>query len=250
MRIILIIACLTSLSFNTTAQYNQTPGMGDEFKRIAGAGKTSLQHGEGFQSYSSQKTEGSQFFNPEWANGYIISTGNQLIKDSSFQFKFDQVRHELFITNKASIHPVSTGEILMADKSQIRSFAIITDKEHFFVAGRNYSTENPDDFYELLVKNDSAYTLLKYVKTKFVKFDNGDIEKVKKGEFYDEFVEKTLYYISFRSSSPQLVDFREKTIIHAVPLAKKVTIEEYFSNNSQQVENDGFLVNLFKALNK
>ena len=240
------IIILSSFSF---AQVMPTAGVSDEFKRIAIAGNSKLQHGEMFQGFSSTYTQGSQFFNLEWASGYITTTGNQIIRDSSFQYKFDKLRHELFISVKTNDGTEPT-QVLLADKSQISSFLILSDMDHVFVPGRTFGTDRPLDFYEVLAKNDSGYTLLKHIASQFVKYDVNDFTRRMRGDVYDEYVDKISYYISIRSSRAQPVSFKVKSFLALIPAEKKPIAEDYFMNNRDKEENDIFMIRLVKALNQ
>ena len=245
MRKIFLIITLVFLAPLAFGQYSPTTSMQDDFKQMSGYSKRSS-YGS-FQSYSSGEVKGSQFFYPTWAKGSVTTINNEVIF-KNYMFLFDRVRHELFIVYKPDDN--DPKEVLQGDKPQIRSFSINTDREHVFVPGRIYATENPGDFYEVLEKNDSAYTLLKYVKTRLVKFDKSDIEKVKRGDMYDEFVDNTTYYIVYRSAKPVKISFREKSIISALPLSKKTVIENYFNDHGQQEQNDDFLIKLVGIINQ
>ena len=98
------------------------------------------------QTYSSGEIKGSQFFYPGWANGSVTTIKNEVISNN-YQFLFDRVRHELFIVYKTGKTPPK--EVLQAEKNQVKTFSIITDKEHVFVPGSTYGTQHPDEFYEV-----------------------------------------------------------------------------------------------------
>ena len=218
---------------------------GDFKLAAANLGKTT---GYGtFQSYSSGDVKGSQFFYPAWANGSVTTINNEVISNN-YKFIFDRVRQELFIIYKPGKE--DPKEVLQAEKSQLKSFTIITDKDHVFVHSFKYGTDNAGDFYEVLSKNDSGYTLLKHVKTSFVKFDPRDIQKVKRGDMNDEFVDKTTYYIAYKSANPQKVVFREKSIVSAFSTSKKAYVENYFNEHGQQDLNEDFLIRLVEVVNQ
>lgn len=241
--LISVLLCFISIAF---CQYNPTTSMQDEFKQISGL-KTRQSGFEGFQTYSSNEVRGSQFFYPTWANGSVTTINNEFISNN-YQFLFDKVRQELFIIYKPGNTPAK--EVLQAEKGQIKSFTINTDKEHKFLPGKMFNAENPDDYYEVLEKSDSGFTLLKFVKTTFVKFDSRDIMKVKRGDMYDEFVDNISYYISYKSAKPQLIGFKEKTILNVIPISKKSIVDDYFEIHSQDEHNDDFLVKIVMAINK
>ena len=243
---VIIISLLFFLS-PTHAQYNPVASMQNEFKDIATFSKRSRQSGfEGLQSYKSDDIKGSQFFYPEFTRGSVTTTNNETFS-SIYQFLFDKVRQELFIIAKDD--KTQPPEVLLAEKAQIKTFTITTDKDHVFVPARNYDATNTTDFYEVLRKNDSSFTLLKCIKTTFVKMDTRDLEKMKRGEMYDEFVDKINYYISFKSGKPQPVSFKKKSIINAFPDSKKSFIENYLQDHSQDDIDEQYLIKIADAVN-
>ena len=163
-----------------------------------------------------------------------------------YQFLFDRVRQELFITAKADKNP--QPEVLLAEKQQVKSFSITTDREHTFVAARIYDPTNTNDFYEVLKKDDSGYTLLKLVKTTFMKMDYGDMQKVKRGDIYDEFIDKTNYYVSYRSGKPQEITFKKKNMAKAFQADKKAAVDYYTDTHGNDVD-ENYLVNLVLSVN-
>ena len=228
------------------AQFNPTTSMQNDFKDIAHY--RGRQNGyEAVQTYSSGNIKGSQFFYPGFADGSVTTTNNEVLS-GIYQFLFDKVRQEFFIINKSDKR--DPPEVLLAEKSQVKSFTLTTDRDHVFVPARNYDAANNTDFYEILDKNDSGFSLLKLTKTTFVKFDNRDMEKVKRGDMYDEFVDKTTYYISFKNGKLQQVTFKQKSLVSAFPVSKKEIIDDFFRNHNQDEVNEQALINFVDAINK
>src|ERR1700722_2618567 len=148
---------LLSLSQKGFSQLENS-AMADEFKEVSkfGIRQTGF---EGIQTYNSGIVNGSQFFSPSWSAGTVTTTANETF-GKGYSFLFDKVRQELFMKWKDS--PV----ILLADKSQINSFTLHTDKDHCFVASGIYDPSKKGDFFEVLAKSDTGWTLLKQIKTK------------------------------------------------------------------------------------
>ncbi len=242
------ILCISMMFFCgplVFGQYNPVTSMNDDFKQIAGL--KSRQTGfEGLQTYNSGEVKGSQFFYPGWANGSVTTIKNEVI-NKNYQFLFDRVRHELFIIFK--LDKSNPKEVLQAEKNQVKTFTIITDRDHVFVPGSAYHTLHPDEFYEVLEKKETAFTLLKLVKTRFVKFDSRDMLRVKRGEMYDEFIDKTTYYLVYGSEDPKEIEFTRKSIISVIPSSKKELVTDYFNDNEQREQNDDFLIKLVQILN-
>ncbi|MDE3144463.1 MAG: hypothetical protein KGL19_09930 [Bacteroidota bacterium] len=217
-------------------------GMQNEFNAISKFGRVQT-NGQGFQSYSSGTVNGSQFYYPNWTAGSVITANKALIKNDMYLFLFDKVRQELFIKLKNS------DTVLLADKNQIYSFTLnAPDKTPFFESGSHFDSNNKDIFYEVLVKNENAYTLLKFVKTSFVKASPYDMEKIKAGNNYDEFKDEITYYISYKNGLPQKVDLKEKSIKKVFSNTKQ--IQDYFQQNGSAHIDEQFLIKLIQSFNQ
>lgn len=235
-----------TITFSSFAQQNQA-SMVNDFKQIASAGKGRYLIGGAIQTYSSDEVKGNQFFNPNFSKGAVVISTGEII-GSNYLFLFDKVRQELFI--KSADDKKTQPEILLAEKTQIKSFTLFTDKHHFFEPVSKYDSENTNDFYEVLLQNNEAFTLLKFVKTTFVKMDKSDMQKFKNGDMSDEFVDKVTYFISFKNAKPQLIKFTKKSILNALPLQKKALAENYFASNNQEKIDEYFVINMTSTLNK
>ena len=200
-----------------------------------------------YKAITQELSKAPSFFYPVFQDGSVTTTNNERIANI-YQFLFDKVRQELFIISKSDKR--NPPEVLLAEKAQVKSFAIVSDREHVFVPARNYDPANITDFYELLKKDDSAYTLLKYTKTTFVKMDYKDMAKVKRGDFYDEFVDKVTYYVSFKSGKPHEISFKRKNIASAFQADKKPFIENYMNDHFNDDINEQYLINLVDTVNK
>lgn len=235
-----IIYVISSMSA-VNGQEIPSIGMKDEFNIISKFTRT--QSGfEGIQTYSSGEVRGSQFFYPTWAPG-SINTGYKISSDK-YLFLFDKVRQQVFIKVKDS------NLVLLADRNQIISFTLNTDRQHVFVAAANYAPDKKDQFYEVLAINESGYTLLKQVKTKFAKADTRDMEKMKMGDMSDEFKDEISYFVSYKNGLVQKVDLREKSIKKAYGSSSKNVLEEYFKTHSDASIDEQFLIDFTHAVNK
>jgi hypothetical protein len=232
--------CTLLASVTLEAQEIPSIGMRDEFSTIARFG--SRQTGfEGIQSYSSGQVNGSQFFYPTWTTGSVITTTNDTI-GNRYLFLFDKVRQELFIKPKTS------NEVLQANKSQINSFTLKTERAHLFFPAIKYDIGKPGDFLEVLSLNDAGYTLLKSVKTKFIKADTRDLEKMRMGEVNDEFKDEISYYVSFNHGPLQRTELKGKSIKKALERAPQDKVAEYFKSNNNNTIDEQFLINLIESL--
>jgi hypothetical protein len=228
-------------------QYNPVASMQTNFKEVAAVKKNSPALGSmGIQSYVGD-AKGSQFYFPVFLNGSATTVNNEVFAEIYF-FLFDKTKQDLYIIKKDDHR--DPPEILLVDKSKLRSFTIIADETHEFVPARFYDPGNSNDFYELLKRNDSAYSLLKSIKTEFVKVNNRDYERVRTGHMTDEFVDKIEYYISYKMGKPQPVKFLQRNVLNVFPASKRDFIRDYFVSHSQDEIDEKFMASLVDTLDR
>jgi hypothetical protein len=237
-KISLIFCCFFCLNI-LLAQDVETVGMQNELNNLA---KTGVGLSASIPTYSSGNVDGSQFFFPTWSPGSVTTTSNETI-DNKYLFLFDKLRQELFIK------PKKGEQILLMKKEQIHSFMIFASKQHFFEPVSNYDSSRKTGFFEVLVKSDQGYTLLKFVKTEFVKSDMHDMQKVKSGNFNDAFVDELSYYVSYKNEPPlRKIELKEKSIKKALT-EKKDVVQKYFQQNGDKELNEQFFIDIFKEVN-
>ncbi len=233
----------TSLCAVSFAQVS-TEGLRDEFSQVSkyGTGNKTSSGYEGLHSFSNANTKGSQFYFPGWLPGSLISpTGETTATD--YLYLYDKVRQTLFIKPKAS------DAVLEVSKDKIGGFTVTNnDSTHHFVHASLYNPENKTDFYEVVLKDDAGYTLLKSVKTKYVKFDPSDMVKVRNGDMADEFDDDVTYYVSYKDGAPQAIKLKDNSIKKALAQDKN-KVNNYLSDNFSAERNESFLVGLIRSLN-
>ncbi|SRR5579871_24263 len=225
----------------STFSQQENSAMADEFKEISKFG--SRQSGfEGIQTYSSGIVNGSPFFSPEWSSGSVTTVFNETF-GKNYLFLFDKVRQELFM--KQSDSP----SIFLIDTKQINSFTLNTGKSHIFISSSFYDSSGVGSFFEVLVKNDKGYSLLKKIKTKFVPGDPRDIEKQRLGEVYDSFQDDIKYFISLQDGRTQQINLKEKSIIHSLSQQKN-KVETYLAVHKEDLIDEEFLKKLIEFINQ
>jgi hypothetical protein len=232
---------LSLISFSTFAQ-ETTVGLRNEFSQISKYTSGRQSGFEGLQSFSSRQVKGSQFYFPSWSGGSLLVDSNE-VTASNFLFLYDKVRQELFMK------PKDSTVVMQADKSRILGFSLVSNGTHNFELASNYNPSNKADFYEVLVKSDHGYTLLKLIKTKFVKFDPTDMVRVKSGDTYDEYQDDISYFISYKHGLPQPVKLKDNSI-KKVLAADKSKVDNYLNENSNAERNEDYLTQLITSLNQ
>ena len=237
----ILLFIITPITLSTLAQ-ESTVGLRNEFSQISKYTYGRQSGFEGLQSFSSKQIRGSQFYFPSWSNGSLLVDSNE-VTASDFQFLYDKVRQELFMKQKDST------VVLLADKGRIRGFSLVNNGSHNFEVASNYNPADKTNFYEVLVKSDNGYTLLKLVKTKFVKFDPTDMMKVKAGDTYDEFQDDISYFISYKLKSPQLIKLNDNSI-KKVLATEKGKVNSFITDYYNAERNEDFLIRLITSLNQ
>jgi len=237
-----LLLFLSLLSLSPFAQ-ETTAGLRSEFAQISKYTYGRQSGFEGLQSFSSREVKGSQFYFPAWTDGSLITASGEIMANN-FLFLYDKVRQVLFMK------PKDSTIVLRADKDKISGFNLVQNGMHHFEVASGYNPGDKTNFYEVLVKNDSGYTLLKLVKTKFIKFDpssSSNITKVREGEMYDEFQDDVTYYVSYKHSSPTPI---KPTInsIKKVLATEKSKVADFINANSNTEKNEDFLMRLIAFL--
>jgi len=234
-----IILAVTLLSINSTVISQTTTGvsMGKDFGMISNLGKAQTGF-ESFQTYSSKDVKGSQFFSYTWCSGSVTTITNTIIS-KNYLFLYDKVGQNLYIK------PKDSTLIVLADKSQISSFTLNTDKEHQFVKATLYNPSSHESFFEVLASGN--YTLLKSLQTIFEKANPNDIERARSGDHSDAFVDHYKYFI-FYNNSLQEIKLNENSLRKNIK-NNDSKINLFLSSHQDDNINDDFLVSLFKELN-
>jgi hypothetical protein len=239
-----IILPFILLSAGTAFSQNGTTGvaMRQEFAELAAHGGLSGQGFAAFQTYSSTQTEGSQFFFPDWADGEVITIRKEAY-NAGLQFVYDKVRQELFIRKKDS------ALILLANKDEIQSFSLKNEdgNQFNFVNSKLFTDDRPEVFYQVLVYDSLALTLLKYINTALVKADLTDMMKQRMGEVYDAFVDKYFYFIFKNGGGLNPVQLKTKSLKKTFA-DLNMDPEKYLKDNPGII-NEDYLINLVKFFN-
>lgn len=235
--LLFIVTSLCTVSF---AQVT-TEGLRDEFSQVSKYTSSNMAN-EGFHNFSNANTKGSQFYFSNWLPGSLITpAGGTTATD--YLFLYDKVRQTLFIKSKSS------ENVLEVSNDKIGGFNLINnDSVHRFVPAAQYNPSNNTDFYEEMVKNSTGYSLLKSVKTKYIKFDPSDMVKVRNGDMGDEFDDEVTYYVSYKNGAPQVIKLKDNSI-KKVLAQDKDKVNNYINDNYSAERNESFLVGLMRSLN-
>lgn len=234
MRILLMF--FTALVFHSSFAQVSNVEMKGDFSEASRLGR--LQGGESLPQYSSNNVKGSRYLTETWASGSIVPVKGNTV-DGLFVM-FDKQDQNVYIKKKDG------DQIILLDRIQLKSFSI---NNRFLIAGALLSGGEKDLFYEKLAGNDKQISLYKVTKTKYVKADRSDPERIKKGDFDDEFKDDVMYYIKNGDQPLQKIRLKEKDLVKALPANEK-KIKTYLNMRSADETNEALISELVNFLNQ
>jgi hypothetical protein len=197
-----------------------------------------MQGGESLPQYSSNNVKGSRYLTETWTSGTIVPvTGNTV---EGLLVMFDKQDQNVYIKKKDG------DQIILLDRNQLKSFSV---NNRFLIAGALLNGGEKDLFYEKLAGNDKQIALYKVTKTKYVKADKTDPERIKRGDFDDEFKDDITYYIKNGEQPIQKIRLKEKDLVKASPANEK-KIKSYLSMRSSDETNEALIADLVNYLNQ
>ena len=225
----IVIACL-ALSQFLQAQNSSVELRGD-FADLGKLGR--MQGGESLPTYSSNNVKGTRYLFDNWTAGNVTTIHNETMGDL-YLFMFDKQENNLYIKKK------DAAQILLADKNMVKSFVINGTRS--FVHGAQLAGGEKDKFYEKIAGKEDKYVLYKSIKTKFIKANRQDAERIKSGDFDDEYKDEINYFIATPGKPLQKLKLSENNIAKALPQEDK-KISQFFDTHSSE-ERDEHLFGL------
>ncbi|HEU0063635.1 MAG TPA: hypothetical protein VFQ58_01340 [Flavisolibacter sp.] len=234
MRILLMFLC--ALLFHSSFAQVSNVEMRGDFADASRLGR--LQGSESLPQYSSNNVKGSRYLTETWTIGTIVPvTGNTV---EGLLVMFDKQDQNVYIKKKDG------DQVILLDRNQLKTFSV---NNRFLIAGALLNGGEKDLFYEKLAGNDKQIALYKVTKTKYVKADRTDPERIKKGDFDDEFKDDITYYIKIGDQPLLKIKLSEKGLIKALPTQEK-KIKAYLNMRSTDVRNDEEVSDLINFLNQ
>ena len=162
------------------------------------------------------------YFDSSWVKARILSANNTIISSDSFLFNFDKIDHRLLITTNFK-------QVYEIDRREFKAVLFYWHDSAYVFKHINFI--NDKDLFEVIVSDNSKYSLYKVVRTKLVKghyggssFSSGNDRSG------DKYLDDKEYYIFFPN--------REYRIIH---LLKRGAIERAFKLNPDSDIVDEYL---------
>jgi hypothetical protein len=234
MRIVLMF--LSVLFFNSVFSQVSSVEMRGDFADAARLGR--LQGGESLPTFSSNHVKGTRYLTESWSAGSIVPFKGNTI--DSLYIMFDKQNSDIYVKSK------NASQIILVDKNQVKSFVV---NDRFFISGSQLEGGDPTFFYEKLAGKDKGISLYKIINTKFIKADMHDAERIKNGDFDDEYRDGSDYYIKYQGQPLQSMKLTEKSLSKTLPGESK-KIRSYFDDHYNDEINEKYFLGLIDFLNK
>jgi hypothetical protein len=187
------------------------------------------------------ETRGSKYLFPGYVAGVVVDSGNGLVQNAAPEYNYDKMGGILLLRKDA-------GNYIEVDKLLVKGF-VLKDNDTTYVFMRVPAISASQ--YYILVGAGQKYSVVKLLKTKFIKSNYVSNGLTESGNNYDEYVDEYEYY---------LVNAKDKRVEPAKFNLKKKAIKEAFGADGQKAEtfftehkkddiNDAFLKGMVEFVN-
>jgi len=187
-----------------------------------------------------KETRGSQFLFSQWVHGYIVDAKGNVVQAPSLLLNYNKMTGDLFMTE-------DRNSVITADKNHTRSFVLFgpQDQRYTFEMMPGIST---DHFCQVLSAG-SKYKIYKLITTKFNPSDYHTDGVVSTGNLYDEYTDKSSYYVSNLTTTVfQPLNLSKKSI-RLVFAAEGPKVDSFLSAHRIS-EDDDWVASLGDAMNQ
>lgn len=222
---------------------SNTISVQDALTDFSSAENTNIYKGSGIPTFSTkEQTKGSRYLFTDWVPGRLITTVGETINHSELLYNYDKISKGLLVTADKKI-------VIEVNKDNIQFFALKYDSAE--LQFEKVPRIDPLNFYQVIVKDTTKYSLYKQTKTVFIKSSYTTDGIFEYGNKYDEYVDNFTWYI-VKKGSPDIIslpDLRAKTIKIALH-AEAETVNKYFQQHRSETINEIFLSDLVNQLNQ
>jgi hypothetical protein len=201
-----------------------------------------------FTNFTSGSFNGRNlYFGGDWVKARILTSNNTVVDSDTFLFNFDKLDRKLLITSDYKT-------MFEIDRREFKAVQFFwNDTGYIF---KHIYFINDKDLFEVLVNDESRYSLYKVLRTKIIKGSMGTMSttgtNVPGSFLIDKYVDFVEYYISFPNR-----DYRSffsikkgalKRLFGLNPDSDKVN--EFFSMIGNRKYDESDLIQLVTYLNK
>jgi hypothetical protein len=188
---------------------------------------------------SKEETVGNRYLFTRWVNGSVRNLRDSVFNYPNVLYNYDKIGQSLLLYQDKKI-------VIEVYSDQIKSFTLKgPDKDYVF---EHINLINTEDFFQRVVTN-KKYSLVKTVRTRFVKADYSTNGISESGNNYDEYKDLSTYYIIFPGTKDfAKIELKKKSIKQALP-KESARIDGFFYTNNPEAVDEAFLIKLFDELN-
>ncbi|HUP10625.1 MAG TPA: hypothetical protein VM187_00385 [Niastella sp.] len=195
-----------------------------------------IQGGEGLPQFSSNNIKGTRYLFQNWSSGVVTTVNNTT--ETGYLLMFDKENNDIYARRKNS------DTVILVFKDQVKNFEL---NNTVFVRGTQIESGDPDLFYQALAGSKDSIMFYKSIKTKFVKADKHDAERIKKGDFDDAYQDEVSYFIKQPNQPLQKINLTQRSLVKVIP-AKAQQIKAYFRTRIAEEENESVVAKLIAGL--
>lgn len=152
-----------------------------------------------------EETHGSRYLFPDWVHGFAIDKNNALVQDLHSFYNYDKIDGKLLLTK-------DKRSAIAVDNDQLKSFTLFDHaaQPYVFEMVPDLNTKN----YAIVLSSGKDCKIFKTVETSFEKANYKTDGVSSTGHNYDEYSDKTTYYL-VKGSSVQKFELKKKSIKNA-----------------------------------
>ncbi|HTB24796.1 MAG TPA: hypothetical protein VK711_05470 [Puia sp.] len=184
-------------------------------------------------------------FEGNWVKGKLLTSNNSIVNGDNFLFNFDKIEHRLLIT-------ADYKNMFEIDRREFKA-ALFYFNDSAYVFKHIYFI-NDKDLFQILVNDETRYSLYKVVHTKLIKetFGINTISTPGNTAFREKYVDMPEYYIFFPNREYRSIFTLKKGPIERIfelnPDSEKVN--EFLKLTNSKVYDENELIQLILFLNK
>jgi hypothetical protein len=184
-------------------------------------------------------------FEGNWVKGKLLTSNNSIVNGDNFLFNFDKIEHRLLIT-------ADYKNMFEIDRREFKA-ALFYYGDSAYVFKHIYFI-NDKDLFQILVNDESRYSLYKVVHTKLIResFGINTISTPGSTPYREKYVDMPEYYIFFPNREYRSLFTLKKGPIERIfelnPDSEKVNV--FLKMTTGKVYDENELIQLILFLNK
>ncbi|HXB28715.1 MAG TPA: hypothetical protein VNW49_02795, partial [Puia sp.] len=184
-------------------------------------------------------------FDGNWVKGKLLTSNNSIVSGDNFLFNFDKIEHKLLIT-------ADYKNIFEIDRREFKA-ALFYFNDSAYVFKHIYFI-NDKDLFQILVNDETRYSLYKVIHTKLIKetFGINAISTPGSTAFREKYVDMPEYYIFFPNREYRSIFTLKKGPIERIFELNRDSekVNEFLKMTTSKVYDENELIQLILFLNK